>query len=173
MVPAEAAGVNWHPLAPPAHLREPARAGPYLAIGYGNRNFYLDTPTWADLSLPTALSAAFGQGPGLVHVEHEPIPRPDADHRPITLSKDQYRRLAAHIRASFDIDAQGRSRPLLGHGYGPVDVFYEARGSYNAYRTCNEWTGEVLRRAGVKTGLWTPLSESIMWRLGGESEVLR
>jgi len=164
MVPAAAAGVDWRPLAPAAHIREPARAGGYLAIGYGNRDFYLNTPTWSDLSLPTAFAAAFGQGPGLVHVEHEPVPRADADHRPIRLSEPQYRRLAAHIRGSFELDAAGRTKPLLGRGYGPADIFYEARGSYNAYRTCNEWTGEALRKAGVRVGLWTPFSQSVMLR---------
>jgi uncharacterized protein (TIGR02117 family) len=164
MVPTTAAGVDWRPLAPAEHLREPSRAGAYLAIGYGNRDFYLNTPSWSDLSLPTAFAAAFGQGPGLVHVEHEPVPRADADHRPVVLSEEQYRRLAVHIRASFDLDAEGRAKPLLGRGYGPADMFYEARGSYNAHRTCNEWTGEALRAAGVRMGLWTPFSQSVMLR---------
>jgi hypothetical protein len=52
----------------------------------------------------------------------------------------------------------------MGRGYGPADIFYEGRGRYNAYRTCNEWTGEALRTAGVRTGVWTPLSQSIMLR---------
>jgi uncharacterized protein (TIGR02117 family) len=164
MVPAAEADVDWRPLAPTAHLREPARAGDYLAFGYGNRDFYLNTPTWAELSPVTALAAAFGQGPGLVHVEHEPMPLADADHRRILLTVSQYRKLAGHIRHSFELDRAGRSKPLLGRGYGPTDIFYEARGSYNAYRTCNEWTGEALRAAGVRVGLWTPFSQSIMRR---------
>jgi uncharacterized protein (TIGR02117 family) len=89
------------------------------------------------------------------------------------LTDAAYRRLARHIMQSFDLDAQGRSKPLLGRGYGPADIFYEARGSYNAYRTCNEWTGEALRAAGVRTGIWTPFSESVMLRLGGGSELAR
>jgi hypothetical protein len=44
-------------------------------------------------------------------------------------------------------------------------MFYEAVGPYNAFMTCNEWTGRALRHAGVRTGLWTPLSQSIMWRM--------
>ena len=43
-------------------------------------------------------------------------------------------------------------------------MFYEAVGPYSAFYTCNSWTGRALREAGVKTGLWTPLSQSIMWR---------
>jgi uncharacterized protein (TIGR02117 family) len=165
MVPAAAAGIDWRGIARPEHV-EDARyaAGNYLAIGFGNRDFYLNTPTWGDLSPRTALAAAFGGGPGLVHVEHEHDPKADEYQQPITLSLDEYRKLAAHIRRSFDL-AGGRSHPLLGRGYGSADVFYEARGRYDAYRTCNEWTGEALRAAGVRTGVWTPLSQSIMLRL--------
>ena len=166
MVPSAAAGIDWRGLAPAAHIRDPRYAGNYLAIGYGNREFYLNTPTWGDLSPRTALAAAFGRGPSLVHVEHERDPRPDEYQQPIVLRVEEYRRLAAHIRRSFETDADGRSKPLIGRGYGPADIFYEGRGPYNAYRTCNEWTGEALRAAGVRTGLWTPLSESIMLRLG-------
>ncbi len=171
MVPTSAVGVDWRPLAPASHIKDRRYAGNYLAIGYGNREFYLNTPTWSDLSPRTALAATFGHGPSLVHVEHEHDPRPDEYQRPLILSIPEYQKLARHIRASFDLDSLGRSKPLLGRGFGPADVFYEARGPYNAYRTCNEWTGEALRAAGVRTGAWTPLSESIMLRLGGGSEL--
>lgn len=171
MVPTTAAGVDWRPLAPPSHIKDPRYADNYLAIGYGNRDFYLNTPNWSDLSLRTALAAAFGRGPSLVHVEHERSPVPDEYQRPLVLSSSEYRNLAAHIAGSFELDPQGRSKPLIGRGYGPADVFYEARGAYNAYRTCNEWTGEMLRAAGVRVGIWTPLSESVMLRLGGASEL--
>lgn len=168
MVPTVAAGIDWRPLAPAAHIRDPRYAGDYIAIGYGNREFYLNTPTWSDLSPRTALAAAFGSGPALVHVEHAWYPEALPHQRPILLSEDAYRKLAARLRESFAFDAQGQTQPLIGRGYGPADIFYEANGHYNDYRTCNEWTGEVLRAAGVRTGVWTPLSQSIMWRIGGE-----
>lgn len=168
MVPTTAAGIDWRPIAPAHHIEDPRYASNYLAIGYGNRDFYLNTPTWADLSPRTAVAAAFGRGPSLVHVEHEHDPVPNEWQKPLTLSEDEYRKLAAHIRQSFEFDAFGHTIPLIGRGYGPSDIFYEARGRYNAYRTCNEWTGEALRAAGIRTGVWTPLSQSIMTRLGGE-----
>lgn len=166
VMPKLAGDVDWRPYANPAHLRDP-RFGrtSHVAVGFGNRDFYLNTPTWGDLSIPTALAAAFGRGPALMHVEHDHDPRPDADQRPLTISRDQYRRLAAHIRQSFRHDRNGRLLPLIGRGYGPADIFYEARGAYNAGRTCNEWTGEALRTAGIRTGIWTPFSGSLMWRL--------
>jgi uncharacterized protein (TIGR02117 family) len=133
-------------------------------MGYGNRTIYLNTPTWADLKLKDALSAASGAGPGLMHADHDQDPQASPDQRPLTLSHDEYRRLVAYIRASFRYDAEGRTIPVLGRGYGPSDMFYEASGSYSAILTCNEWTGRALRAAGVRVGMWTPLSQSIMWR---------
>jgi uncharacterized protein (TIGR02117 family) len=97
MVPVAAAGIDWRPLAPAAHIRDSRYAGEYIAIGYGNRDFYLNTPNWSDLSPRTAVAAAVGRGPGLVHVEHERRPRPGADERPIMLTDAAYRRLARHI----------------------------------------------------------------------------
>lgn len=166
MMPTQVAGHDWRRLAPSHHIQDPRYAGNYVAVGYGNRDFYLNTPTWGDLSPRTALAAAFGQGPSLVHVEHEHDPVPNAWQQPIRMRESEYRKLVRHIVQSFELDAGGASKPLLGRGYGPADIFYEGRGRYNAYRTCNEWTGEALRAAGVRTGAWTPLSQSIMWRLG-------
>jgi uncharacterized protein (TIGR02117 family) len=165
LVPTVNAQMDWRPLAPAGHIKDPRHAGNYIALGYGNREFYLNTPRWADLRPRTALAAAFGSGRSLMHVEHEWNPRVGEDQRRLVLTNEQYRRLAAYIVRSFERDGRGRTRPLLGRGYGPADVFYEARGPYDAFRTCNEWTGAALRAAGVRTGIWTPLSQSIMARL--------
>ncbi|WP_129793150.1 TIGR02117 family protein [Sphingosinicella sp. CPCC 101087] len=158
--------MDWRPYVPGQHLRDPRYGrSDHIAVGYGNREFYLNTPTWADLTPGNAFHAAFGNGSTLLHVEHDHQPRPDDWQRPITVTEDQYRRLAAYVRARFRLDAYGRTIPLRGRGYSAWDMFYEAKGGYSFVLTCNEWTGRALRAAGVRTGLWTPLSQSIMWRL--------
>ncbi len=158
--------MDWRPYAPPGHLRDPRYGyGSHIAIGYGNREFYLETPTWGDLTVHNALSAAFGQGSSLLHVDHDHAPRPNEWQRPLVVTEAQYRRLTEAIRERFRLDAHGRPIPLIGRGYNDWDMFYEAEGGYSLFLTCNEWTGRVLRRAGVRTGLWTPFEQSIMWRL--------
>ena len=158
--------MDWRPYAQPAHLRDPrwGRAD-HVAIGYGNREFYLNTPTWADLSVKTAALALFGRGPTLLHVEHVDRPRAEEWQRPIRITPAQYRRLAGYIQRRFRLDAGGRPIPVLGRGYNDWDMFYEANGGYSLILTCNEWTGRALRAAGVRVGLWTPFEQSIMWRL--------
>ena len=157
--------MDWRPLVPASHLRDPAIASTHVFIGYGHRDFYLNTPSWGQLSLATAADAAFGDGPALLHVEHAIAPAAGPDLKAITLTSPQYRRLAAHILPAFSRDDAGRTLPLLGRGYGAHDVFYEAEGGFNALYNCNEWTGRALRVAGVRMGLWTPTAQSIMWRL--------
>jgi uncharacterized protein (TIGR02117 family) len=158
--------MDWRPYAPPAHLRDPRYGrGDYIAVGYGNRQFYLNTPTWADLTVRNAAYAIFGGGPPLLHVEHDYRPRPTEHTRPLRVTPDQYRRLVEFVRVRFRLDARGRTIPVLGRGYNEWDMFYEANGGYGFVLTCNEWTGRALRAAGVRTGLWTPLAQSIMWRL--------
>jgi uncharacterized protein (TIGR02117 family) len=158
--------MDWRPYAPPEHLRDPRYGrGDYIAVGYGNREFYLNTPTWADLTLRNAFYAGFGGGPPLVHVEHDYQPHPTGDTRPLRVTPDQYRRLVEFVRARFRLDAQGRPIPLLGRGYNDWDMFYEANGGYSFVFTCNEWTGRALRAAGVRMGMWTPFAQGVMWRL--------
>ena len=165
MVPSVTPEMDWRPLTPAEHLRDPAQVGDHVALGYGNRTFYLETPTWGDLTMKNAFLAAFGSGRSLMHADHDTAPRPNEYQRPLVLRREEYARLVAFMRESFQRDSKGRTIPLLGRGYAANDMFYEANGPYNAFLTCNEWTGKALRRAGVQTGLWTPLSQSIMWRM--------
>lgn len=166
LVPKVTPEMDWRPLVPGGHLRDKGWGqGNYVALGYGNRTFYLETPTWGDLTMKNAVLAAFGQGRSLMHADHDHDPKATEDTRPIVLRREEYRRLVEFARGSFQYDAQGRTMPILGRGYGRSDMFYEAVGPYSAVYTCNSWTGAALRHAGVKTGAWTPLSQSIMWRL--------
>jgi len=163
-MPAVNGVMDWRPLVPGAHLRSPVAAD-YVFIGYGNREFYLETPSWAELSAATATRAAFGGGPTLLHVDHVRAPGVSGEQRALRLSVEEYRRLVEFVRARFRLDDAGRTIPVLGRGYGEHDMFYEAHGGYSLWLTCNEWTGRAFRAAGERMGLWTPLEQGVMWRL--------
>jgi uncharacterized protein (TIGR02117 family) len=93
--------VDWRPLARPEHLADP-RYGrhDHLSFGWGERAFYLETPTWADVKPATVLAAAFGSAETLVHVDHVPRPQATGDIRRVVVTEEQYRRLASVIAAS-------------------------------------------------------------------------
>jgi uncharacterized protein (TIGR02117 family) len=158
VLPAITADMDWRTIVRPSHLADPRAAGQWLWFGWGDRDFYLNTPTWAELSAATVLRAAIGSDATLIHVDHLAAPYDDA--RPVRLSRDQYRRLVAGLRASFDLRPDGTAVPI--RGYGAWDVFYPARGRYSAFTTCNAWTGRLLGDAGVRVGAWTPFSATVM-----------
>jgi len=151
---------DWGDLVRPEHLADRRYASDHLLFGWGDRTFYLETPTWGDLRPSTAFAALFGSEGSLVHVDHIAAPQATADLRAIRVTPDQYQQIAEAIRAQFALDGVGRSQPVT--GYSRADVFYEAHGRYNALKTCNEWVGSVLRRAGVRVGVWTPFNFGVM-----------
>ena len=157
IVPKVAAGIDWRTIAPAADLSDP-RYGAYdhLAIGWGEQAFFLGTPTWADVRPAPILRAAIGSDSTLVHVEHIAPPVPSADVRAIMLRPDEYRRLAAFVRAS--VVTGGARHP----GYGGYDSFYQAHGRYDAVHDCNAWVGDALRVAGVRIGWWTPFPVTVL-----------
>lgn len=146
---------DWRDRIAASDLPDPERAGQWLIFGWGDRTFYLETPRWSDVKITTAARAVIGSKDTLIHVDHLRRLWRGPDLRPIRLSADQYRALVRAIEGDF---APGGAIA----GYGADDVFYPARGRYSALRTCNEWTGDKLRRIGVRIGIWTPLSWSVM-----------
>lgn len=160
VLPRRNAIADWGDLVRPDHLLDARYASDHLLFGWGDRAFYLETPTWSDLRFSTAVTAVIGSEASLVHVDHIAAPEPAEDMRPIIVTPAQYRRIANAIRDQFALDETGRSQPIT--GYGRADIFYEAYGRYSALRTCNEWTGSILRDAGVRVGAWTPFNFGVM-----------
>jgi uncharacterized protein (TIGR02117 family) len=46
-------------------------------------------------------------------------------------------------------------------GYGDNDRFFEANGYFNVVVGCNTWAAAALRAAGLRTGLWNPLPQTL------------
>jgi len=127
----------------------------HLGIGWGDKQFFLETATWADVSWRTPIHVIAGGGESLLHVDNLVNPRAGPNTRPLIVSHAQYRSLIAAIRAER---APGPAIP----GYGAGDTFYPARETYTPWRTCNTWMGRILRDAGVRMGAWTPLPGGVM-----------
>lgn len=157
IVPKVAAGVDWRGMARAQDLADPAYAAfDYLSFGWGEARFYRETPTWWDVRPATILAAAVGSDETLVHVDHLPRPELSAAVHALVIRPEEYRRLAGFIHAS--LKPGGRHYP----GYFEYDAFYEGRGHYDVFKTCNAWTGEALRFAGVRIGAWTPFPRDVM-----------
>ncbi len=132
----------------------------FLGIGWGDKGFYLDTPTWADLSAKVAVRAMFLPSPTAMHVtEHRVINRTWSQ---LDLSDAQLEALFGYIMDSFQTDSRGQISEIVGEGYTPLDRFYEANGNYSCFKTCNTWVNTGLRRIGVKTAIWTPMDKGVL-----------
>ncbi len=161
VVPTAAAGTDLSLIFRATDLADPRDAGNFLIFGWGDRDFYLNTPEWRDVRPGIVLTALAGSGRTLLHVDHLRAVAEVPDARRIILSAAEYRRLIEKVMETLKLDRDGR--PVAVPGYGRLDIFYEARGDYNLMRTCNVWTAETLSAAGVKTGWWTPFSGGVMW----------
>ena len=161
ILPVRAAGLDWAPLVPRSDMADARPDMEWIAFGAGERRVYLDTPTWADISLRTLWAATTG-GERVMHVEYTSDPSYAA--RTIRVTPEQYRRLWAAIRAEFRLDGRGRPVRIDHPGYGPRDAFYEGIGRASALSTCNNWIAGRLRLAGVKTSLWAPFAQGLLWR---------
>ncbi|WP_114520126.1 TIGR02117 family protein [Altererythrobacter sp. ZODW24] len=130
----------------------------HVSISWGEREVFLNTPTWSDLSPMTALRIVGVGGEGLLHIAHYVRPAPSDDLRPMRITDEQYRQLVAEIERSIGRNPERKSYP----GYNAQDVFYDAPGEYSVTNTCNQWTSNTLAAAGIKTGWWTPLAGGVM-----------
>lgn len=139
---------------------QPDPSHTHISIGWGSRELYLNTPTWADLTPQTAFVALAGLGHSLMHVELLPTPTPDASTVRLRLSPSQYQQLVTYALDSFD----ALNAPAI-RGYTPTDVFFPAKGWYHLFNSCNEWTRRGLTHIGVRTPIWSPFDPFLFWHL--------
>ncbi|MDX6182481.1 TIGR02117 family protein [Flavobacterium sp. Fl-77] len=134
----------------------------YLAMGWGDKGFYLETPEWSDLKASVALKAASGLSTTAIHATYYKSLKEGEDCKKIMISKEQYNRLIKYINESFQKDASGNFVLITTDAnYGKTDAFYEANGSYSLLRTCNTWANSGLKSSGQKCCLWTATDSGI------------
>ena len=135
----------------------------YLAFGWGDKGFYLETPTWADLKASTAIKAATGLSSSAMHTAFYKNLSENDNCRKIQISKENYQKLVTYISESFQRDSKQNNQWIAGHSYGKNDAFYEAKGSYSLFYTCNTWTNNALKSANLKACFWTPYDKGILY----------
>lgn len=134
----------------------------YLAFGWGDKGFYLNTPTWADLKFSTAFYAASGLSTSAMHCTFYKRMKEDEECRKIIITEKQYKALVDFIQNSFQMKNGQVIKIETDAVYGNNDAFYEANGSYNLFYTCNTWTNSALKAADQKASLWTVYDKGIL-----------
>ncbi|NRB53446.1 MAG: TIGR02117 family protein [Saprospiraceae bacterium] len=132
----------------------------YIAVGWGDKGFYLETPTWADLKLSTALKALFWKSETAMHLTY--YHRVQSHWQKLELCPEQVHRLKAFLFHSFLKLDDAPLQVIPDAGYTKLDVFFEARGNYSIFRTCNNWANQALKAAQVKTAIWSPFDWGVL-----------
>ncbi|CCG53764.1 Probable transmembrane protein of unknown function [Flavobacterium indicum GPTSA100-9 = DSM 17447] len=127
----------------------------FMAIGWGDRGFYLETPTWSDLKVSTALNAATGLSSSALHITFYKSLKEGIDCKKITIDSIEYKKLIVFINNSFQLNNGNVTKIDTKAVYGNNDAFYEAKGSYSLFYTCNTWANQALKAANQKAALWT------------------
>lgn len=138
----------------------PKSATQYYSIGWGDKGFYLDTPSWAELKLSTGMRAMLIKSPTAMHVTQFQTIQPH--WVPIAVCSEQITTLNNYITSTFERDAAGNLMEIVDAGYTPNDRFYEAHGNYTGVKTCNIWVSLGLKKASIKTSRWSPFVFGIL-----------
>lgn len=134
----------------------------FIAFGWGERQFYLETPTWAELKLGTAVRALFVPSPAAMHVTYYKYMAESKDCKKISISWMEYNQMVEYIDDSFRRNTEGGFTLIKNLSYGDDDCFYEAKGKFHLFYTCNTWTNNGLKHSGLRASVWTPFDRAIL-----------
>ena len=132
----------------------------YLSFGWGDKDFYLNTPTWGDLTVKTAIKAMLLKSSTLMHVTR--YSKQNSKWLKVRLTQQQLATVNDYLTSSFKHDGNNKFYNLKNKGYGYNDDFYEANGSYSCLNTCNSWVNRGIKQAGLKACLWTPFDFGVL-----------
>lgn len=148
---------DWGTKIPFSNTRSKRTDCNYIGIGWGDKGFYLDTPTWADLKFSTAFKAAFWLSESAMHCTYYEKMKEGSDCKMMMISRKQYKDLVQFIEGKFDRDQNGNFVLIPTNAvYSDNDAFYDAKGKYSFLYTCNTWANDALKAAGQKAAFWTP-----------------
>lgn len=120
----------------------------FLEFGWGDRVYY---PA-REKTLGMALDAALTGTPAVMHLAG--LARPpeltyaDAEVMPVALSQVEFGQLVSAIAEDFERPG-GERAAAVSRGLYPHSKFYNARGTFYLFNTCNTWTARMLRAGGV------------------------
>ncbi len=132
----------------------------YFSFGWGDKNFYLNTPSWDDLTFGNVFKALFLKGSTLIHLARYKYKNKSWVN--IKITDMELSKLNQFISASFKKRTNGRKIILKNKSYSTNDDFYLAVGRYSLFNTCNSWVNKAFKKSGLKACYWTPFAFGLM-----------
>lgn len=160
-------GVHLDIIIPRSYLSEELKADllfsdndNYLAFGWGDENFYVNTPTWGDLTFNNAFKAMFLKSSTLIHLTRYQEKR--GKWTVVRIDNTRLAKLNEFTLNGFKTDETGAKILLPDQGYFSNDDFYKANGSYSCFNTCNTWVNDAFKASDLKASLWTPFDFGLL-----------
>lgn len=167
LVPVKSDEIDWTEIFPRENTKLNDTSTRYLAIGWGDKNFYMNTPQWSDLTFKTAIFCMTGLGTAAIHSTYYyevPKNKPTVQ---LKLSKKQYQKLIQYIKNTLVLSKGQQSvyiKPTNRKVVSDNDAYYEAHMRYSLFHTCNTWINNGLKASQKKACLWTPTSGGIFYQ---------
>lgn len=163
ILPAKDTNANWFQFFQYDSLLIPSIN--YLAFGWGDKEFYIHTPEWSDLTFKKAFQTIFLKGKSAMHVSPYREVSENRNIIKIRVSDSQYHKLVTYIQDSFEKDNTDILNKFTAQGYGKYDHFYSAKRSYNLFFTCNTWVNKAFKQSGIRACLWTPFDKGLFYQV--------
>lgn len=164
LLPVKSEIIKWDRIFKPENsLSNPQNSG-FIGFGWGDLNFYRNTPQWKDLKLGVAFKALFLRSQSALHTRfYQKIPVSENLVK-ISVSEDQYKKLSEYILETVNAKNKSKIQAVSGLHYYQDDAFYLAETSFHLLKTCNTWTNSALRASGLRACLWTPFPQGIFFQ---------
>lgn len=134
----------------------------HILVGWGGKGFYPNNSRPHRIGLATLVNSVIGDE-SVLRFAPLAVPRGrwEGSH-PIPVSDDALEGLVAFVERTLDRDENGRFRPLDHPGIIEIDHFFKARPTFAAAVGCNVWVSESLAEAGIRSGRWTPIPQTLL-----------
>ena len=120
----------------------------FLEFGWGDRVYYPAKKKTLGMALRAALTAT----PAVMHIaglaRAPELTYADSEVVPMALTEGEFQHLVRAIAGDFKRPEGGRAEPIS-RGLYRDSNFYDARGRFHLFNTCNTWTARMLRAGGV------------------------
>jgi uncharacterized protein (TIGR02117 family) len=140
----------------------------YYCFGWGERTFYPETPFLEDINFFMAVDSLFTLSKAAVRISFYDGPIRGEIVTPYQTNRETVELLYEYVNSYLEYDADGSFSIIppetVNEVYGD-SLFINAGGRYSFLNTCNNWTANAMKYAGIKTGLWTPFAWNVLKEL--------
>ena len=164
LLPVHSKIINWDSIFKPKHTLSNPQNSEFIGFGWGDLNFYRNTPQWEYLKLNVAFKALFLKSQSALHTRFYQKVAVSENLVKISVSEDQYKKLTEYILETVNAENNSEIQPVSDLNYYQNDAFYLAETSFHLFKTCNTWTNSALKASGLKACLWTPFPQGIFYQ---------